>query len=282
MKQSCTLLLIHRSRFDRALYARSLSHSTDLDCNIVMADSGSEALNICRNTTLDAVLMHSELSDMECGQFIMKLAQFEETLPIVVIVPSLSIASELLEAGAKDYVLERQVTSEVLPHTVQSVILRRMIERTRKNQLNQQLQQSQLALRRAIELREEAETANQNKDEFLAVVTHELRTPLNAILGWAKLLRSRNLDSESIDRALETIERNAQSQSRLIEDLLDISRIIRGRLSLKLMLINLYAVISAAIEGVRPMAEVKQIQLEFSSMELDLMISGDKSYCATD
>ncbi len=212
----------------------------------------------------------------------MKLAQFEETLPIVVIVPSLSIASELLEAGAKDYVLERQVTSEVLPHTVQSVILRRMIERTRKNQLNQQLQQSQLALRRAIELREEAETANQNKDEFLAVVTHELRTPLNAILGWAKLLRSRNLDSESIDRALETIERNAQSQSRLIEDLLDISRIIRGRLSLKLMLINLYAVISAAIEGVRPMAEVKQIQLEFSSMELDLMISGDKSYCATD
>ena len=190
----------------------------------------------------------------------MKLAQFEETLPIVVIVPSLSIASELLEAGAKDYVLERQVTSEVLPHTVQSVILRRMIERTRKNQLNQQLQQSQLALRRAIELREEAETANQNKDEFLAVVTHELRTPLNAILGWAKLLRSRNLDSESIDRALETIERNAQSQSRLIEDLLDISRIIRGRLSLKLMLINLYAVISAAIEGVRPMAEVKRLQ----------------------
>lgn len=122
--------------------------------------------------------------------------------------------------------------------------------------------------------REEAETANQSKDEFLAIVTHELRTPLNAILGWARLLRSRNLDPSSIDRALETIERNAQTQSQLIEDLLDISRIIRGRLTLKQVSVNLYAVISAAIEGVKLSAEAKQVQLEFTPMT-DLTISGD-------
>lgn len=123
--------------------------------------------------------------------------------------------------------------------------------------------------------RVEAETANQNKDEFLAVVTHELKTPLNAILGWAKLLRTRNLDSESVDRALETIERNAESQSQLIEDLLDVSRIIRGRLTLKLMSVNLYAVLSAAIEGVKLSAESKQLQLDFNAMDLDAAISGD-------
>jgi signal transduction histidine kinase len=275
MKQFCTILLIRRSQFDTPLFQRSLSQSPDVDWNIVVADSGKAALDICCQTAPDAILMDSDLPDMESEHFISKLKQFEETLPIVAIAPTLPIAVQLLEAGAKDYILSQSVTPEVLQHTMQSVILRRIIERNRKDRLNQQLKQSQIALRRAIAQREEAETENQNKDEFLAIVTHELRTPLNAILGWAKLLRSRNLDSESIDRALETIERNAQSQSHLIEDLLDISRIIRGQLLLKEMTVNLYAVISAAIEGVRPTAAAKNIQLEFSSMDLDLVISGD-------
>ncbi len=275
MKQFCTLLLIRRSQFDNALFQRSLSQSPDVDWNIVVARSGNAALNICCHAAPDAILMHSDLHDMEGEQFISKLKQFEDTVPIVVIAHTLEIASQLLKAGAKDYILSHKVTPEVLQHTLQSVVLRQMIEGNQKDRLNQQLKQSQIALRRAIAQREEAETANQNKDEFLAVVTHELRTPLNAILGWAKLLRSRNLDSESIDRALETIERNAQSQSQLIEDLLDISRIIRGQLPIKVMMVNLYAVISAAIEGVRPTAAEKNIQLEFSSMDLDLVISGD-------
>jgi PAS domain S-box-containing protein len=138
----------------------------------------------------------------------------------------------------------------------------------------QELQRARL-LKIETAARVEAETANQNKDEFLAIVTHELRTPLNAILGWARLLRTRNLDANSIDQALETIERNAESQSQLIEDLLDISRIIRGRLTLKLMSVNLYAVVSAAIDGVKLSAEAKQLQIEFSAMDLDATISAD-------
>lgn len=110
--------------------------------------------------------------------------------------------------------------------------------------------------------RREAEAANLMKDEFLAVLSHELRTPLNSMLGWSRLLRSRQLDEETIARALETIERNALAQAQLIDDILDVSQIVRGKLRLKCYTLNLVSVVEAAIESVRPMLEVKAIQLE--------------------
>lgn len=111
--------------------------------------------------------------------------------------------------------------------------------------------------------REEAETANRLKDEFLATLSHELRTPLTSILGWAKILRQRKLDEQATDRALETIERNASLQAKLIEDILDVSRIIRGKLQLTLCPVNLVSVISGVLDSVRLEAEAKNIQLEF-------------------
>lgn len=111
--------------------------------------------------------------------------------------------------------------------------------------------------------REEAETANRLKDEFLATLSHELRTPLTSILGWARLLRQKKLDEKAIDRALETIERNASLQAQLIEDILDVSRIIRGKLNLNLCQVNLVSVISAVLDSVRLDAEAKNIQLKF-------------------
>ncbi len=107
----------------------------------------------------------------------------------------------------------------------------------------------------------DAESANQSKDEFLATLSHELRTPLNAILGWAQLLRMGGLDTEEIDRALETIERNAKVQAQLVEDLLDLSRIISGKLRLELRPIELPPVIEAALDSVRPAAEAKGIRV---------------------
>ncbi|MEH1916545.1 AAA family ATPase [Nostoc sp.] len=112
--------------------------------------------------------------------------------------------------------------------------------------------------------RSAAESANRIKDEFLAVLSHELRTPLNPILGWAKLMRSRKLDQATSDRALETIERNAKLQTQLIEDLLDVSRILQGKLNLNFGRINLVSVIEAAIETVRLSAEAKSIQIQTS------------------
>jgi signal transduction histidine kinase/DNA-binding response OmpR family regulator len=104
--------------------------------------------------------------------------------------------------------------------------------------------------------------ANHVKDEFLAVLSHELRSPLNPILGWCRLLQSRKFDPERTAEALATIERNAKLQTQLIDDLLDVSRILRGKLSLNVMSVDLVYIIKAAIETVRLAAEAKSIQFE--------------------
>lgn len=120
-----------------------------------------------------------------------------------------------------------------------------------------------------------AEEANSLKDEFLATVSHELRTPLMAVLGWAHLLRSNNLDEAGQRRAVETIERNARAQQQLIEDLLDVSRIITGKLRLDVRPVAPASFIDAAVESVRPAADAKEIQLEILSDPNIGNISGD-------
>jgi PAS domain S-box-containing protein len=117
-------------------------------------------------------------------------------------------------------------------------------------------------LQREQSARSDAERANHLKDEFLAVLSHELRSPLNPILGWSKLLQNRNLGEAKTRQALQTIERNAQLQAELIEDLLDVSRILQGKLSLTVNSINLAIPIRAAMETVRLAAEAKSIQIQ--------------------
>src|SRR5205807_4460271 len=110
--------------------------------------------------------------------------------------------------------------------------------------------------------RAEAEQANRTKDEFLATLSHELRTPLSAILGWSHLVRSNKLGKADLARGLETIERNARVQSQLIDDLLDVSRIISGKIAIEPRAVELATVIEAAIDSVRPAFEAKEIQFE--------------------
>ena len=123
--------------------------------------------------------------------------------------------------------------------------------------------------------RREAEDANRLKDEFLATISHELRTPLSAIVGWAALLRSGDLDAKSSERAVETIYRNAKSQTQLISDLLDVSRIISNKLLLNISSVSLPSIIESALDGVSPEAEAKGIRLH-STVEAGIPpISGD-------
>ncbi|WP_445255177.1 PAS domain-containing protein [Oculatella sp. LEGE 06141] len=130
------------------------------------------------------------------------------------------------------------------------------------------LQQEQAA-------REAAEQANRIKDEFLAVLSHELRSPLNPILGWSRLLQKGNLDATKTAQALATIERNAKLQSELIEDLLDVSRILQGKLSLTVSSIDLTAVIRSAVETVQLAAEAKSITVA-ASLDAEVgTVSGD-------
>ncbi len=129
-------------------------------------------------------------------------------------------------------------------------------------------------LQREYAAREAAERANRIKDEFLAVVSHELRTPMNPILGWSQLLKRGNLSAEKIALALETIERNARSQVQLIDDLLDISRVLRGKMTLAENPINLSPIVSAALETVRLAAEAKSISIKTTL--LPCMVNGDE------
>ncbi len=123
--------------------------------------------------------------------------------------------------------------------------------------------------------RAQAEAASRLKDEFLATVSHELRTPLNAMLGWTNLLRSGKVDAENVPRALEVVERNARSQAKIIEDLLDVSRIITGKLKLEIHPVNVAALIKSVVESVMPAAEANEITVrqtilvENSSMAAD-------------
>ncbi|HJQ26187.1 MAG TPA: ATP-binding protein [Blastocatellia bacterium] len=121
----------------------------------------------------------------------------------------------------------------------------------------------------------EAESANRIKDEFLATVSHELRTPLNAIIGWTHLLNRSELDEATMRRAVETIERNARSQAQLIEDILDMSRVIAGKLRLKISDVDLATVINAAIDAVQLAATAKGIHLEVTLDPSARHISGD-------
>ena len=123
--------------------------------------------------------------------------------------------------------------------------------------------------------RADAEKANRLKDEFLATLSHELRTPLNAVIGWSRMLKSGRLDHESATHAIDVIERNAWAQKQIIEDILDVSRVITGKLQLHLGPVDLVTVINAALDAVRPAFDAKEIKVETHYQEGLKVVAGD-------
>ncbi|MDF3065259.1 MAG: multi-sensor hybrid histidine kinase [Polyangiaceae bacterium] len=156
---------------------------------------------------------------------------------------------EGLSAGANDYLAKPYDEAELLARVTALHRLRQLSDALRSEQ------------QQAREATERAEQANRAKDDFLATVSHELRTPLNAISGWVSLLRSGALPPERVSDALETIDRNVLAQARLIEDLLDVSRITSGKLQLSLEPTDLTEVVAAAVKALRPGAEAKRIAI---------------------
>jgi signal transduction histidine kinase/DNA-binding response OmpR family regulator len=157
--------------------------------------------------------------------------------------------------------------TEAQSHTAE--LQQEVIERQQAEQENAQL------LVREQAARAEAEAANRMKDEFLATLSHELRTPLTAILGWSHLLRSGKLPPDTMTSAVETIERNAKAQSQLIDDLLDVSRIITGKLRIDARPVAPAGILEAAINSVRPAAEAKDIKLDLEITHATGLILGD-------
>ncbi|HEX3249454.1 MAG TPA: MASE1 domain-containing protein [Pyrinomonadaceae bacterium] len=130
-------------------------------------------------------------------------------------------------------------------------------------------------LKRESHAREQAEEASRLKEEFLATVSHELRTPLNAVVGWSRLLRSGQLDNDGVSHAVEVIERNAAAQRQIIEDLLDVSRIVAGKLRISTQPVDLLLVIHGAIDAMRPAAEAREIKINTHVEAPDSIVRAD-------
>lgn len=162
---------------------------------------------------------------------------------------------DVLRAGGETAVSEmRVVETEWEGEPAFLASLRDITDRKRAEEARAQLIREQAA-------RAEAEEASRLKDEFLATVSHELRAPLNIICGWAELLREGDLDEAAVTQALRTIERNARLQAQIIEDLLDVSRIVSGKIHLETHSLNLAPIIKMTTEAMRPSAETKEISL---------------------
>ena len=215
---------------------------------------------------------HHSIFDLGNGQWnIPQLRSLlEEVLPQNNQIENFEVEHTFEQIGRKTMLLnackfQGANNNEMILLAINDITERQMFE----SQRNQLLIQEQSA-------RAAAEEANRTKDDFLSIVSHELRNPLNSILGWAGLLRNRSFDAAKTAQALEIIERSAKSQARLIEDLLDISRVTTGKLQLNVRLIAIAPVIEAAIHVARLSAEAKNIEIEALLGSPDrLWVSGD-------
>jgi signal transduction histidine kinase len=264
----------------------------DLDAQIVEAHSGTEALKRVLEGEFAVLLLDVNMPDidgLETANLVRRHKNGRHT-PIIFIT---SYADEMqtargYELGAVDYILS-PVIAPVLRTKVRVFVdlyearvalalsnqelETRVTERTGELQKSNERLQAEIAERLRAEaereallarekvLRAEAEELSRLKDEFLATMSHELRTPLNAIFGWITLLRTRRLDEATQERALETIERNARAQKRLIEDLLDVSRIVTGKVALELVTVDPRRVVEAALETMHPAAQAKGLKI---------------------
>jgi signal transduction histidine kinase len=235
---------------------------------VVECDNGKDALQKTRELMPDLVLCDVQLPDMSGLDVCRRIKEDAVTGTIPVIQISATFVTkehqrEALKYGADIYLTEPLEPKEL--ETVVSVLLR--LARTEAGLRE--------ALARERAARAQAEEATQLKDEFLANLSHELRTPMNIIIGWSHLLRTGPLDESQKQRATEAIERAARSQAQLIEDLLDVSRIVTGKFRLVMQEVDVGRVLQLAIDSLRLVAQAKQLTITLSREAGDARISGD-------
>ena len=227
----------------------------DIDAEIIQARSGTEALKRVLEGSFAVILLDVNMPDidgLETATLIRGHRNGRQT-PIIFIT---AYVDEVQTArgyalGAVDYI-QTPVVAPVLRSKV--LVFVDLYKANAALALSNQELETRVKERTA-----ELEQLSRLKDEFLATMSHELRTPLNAIFGWVTLLRTRRLDEPTQERALETIERNARAQKRLIEDLLDVSRIVTGKVALEILPVNPQRVVEAALETMQPAAQAKGV-----------------------
>ncbi|HEX5735923.1 MAG TPA: response regulator [Blastocatellia bacterium] len=249
---------------------------------VEMVLSGEEALARLQELQYDLVLTDLH---MEGGDGISVLAEVRRSAPLTIAIvltgfASLESAIAAMRQGAYDYLIKPCIIDD-LKHTIQRGLEHRRLmmaeQKARANleQLNRELERR--VDERTSELQqvnEELERANRAKDIFFATLSHELRTPLTPILGWAKLMRSAKADAPLIAQGLDAIERNARLQTRLIDDLLDVSRIVSGKLHIDKEPTDLRAIVEAAIDTVREKAATGGVELAVDLPAAPLIVQG--------
>jgi signal transduction histidine kinase len=245
------------------------------------ADSGAEALRLARSLP-DLVLLDVRLPDMSGFEVCRRI----KSDPVTASIPVLHLShtygagdwvAQGLDGGADGYLIQ-PAEPRVLLATIRALLRARTAEselRKANHRLEEVLAERELLLRREADARREAEDASALKDQFMATLSHELRSPLNAIIGWVHVLGSNPDDAAMRERAIEVIARNARQQARLIEEILDVSRIVSGKLSLAVRDIDWVQAVEAAVEAVRPAADAKGLRLDVVLRRAPLRAAGD-------
>ncbi len=256
--------LVDDSPLEREIARRLLTQLYEVD---VFSDGPPVLEWLAAGARPDVLVLDWHMPDMsglEVCRFVRQTLD-EASLPILILTATGS-KDDLLEglaAGANDF-----VNKAFDPAELQA----RVGTLARGKQLYDKLKQTELATRRA---REAADEANRAKDVFLATVSHELRTPLNSILGWSRLLGEGVPDSATLARGLTTIQRNARLQVQLIEDILDTTRVISGKMQIELASLDLAHVVRAAFDAVKPSADARQLDLQLTIPDQSFRVRAD-------
>lgn len=266
--QSARILLVDDNT-DMRNYLKRLLQT---DYQVEAVADGEAALIAAQQQPPDLILSDVMMPKLDGLQLLRSLRANSQTREVPIILLSARAGEESrvegLDTGADDYLIKPFSARELLARvrsSLEMARLRKQAEAERAERIREQA------------ARAEAEAANRLKDEFLLVLSHEMRTPLNGMLGWAQMLKQGKLDAAATVRALDAIERNAKTQAQLVDDLLDVSRIIRGQIRLELRPVSLPLVIAAAVETIHPMAEAKAIQIKTILDPAASSVSGDAS-----
>jgi signal transduction histidine kinase len=265
--ETFTILLIEDDPSDALLIREMLRESKSASFHLEVVDRLSHGVRRAIEQKWDALLLDLTLPDSGGLATFLRAHESAPAIPILVLsgLHDEKLALQAVQAGAQDYLIKDEIDSPLLVRSIRYAVERGRAERERTT-----------LLAREREARAAAEAANNIKDQFLATLSHELRTPINAIVGWSRLLKAGKLDPGGVARALDVIDRNAQIQVQLIDDLLDVGRIVAGSLRLCLEPVDLRSVVAAAIDSIRPVSDVKKVRIA-AAVNGEPSILGDRN-----
>ena len=248
------VLIVDDSPEDREAVRRYLKKDREVDYQFLENSSGAEGLQSCRTSPVDCLLLDYDLPDLDGLQFLAELTKGPESPPVPVVMLTgrggESVAVQALKQGAQDYLVKGSYSPEVLRRTVDDAIERVAIRKELEEQ------------RRELEtLYAEARDSDRRKDEFLAMLAHELRNPLAPILNAVHVVKLSPGDAPTLWRMTGMAEQQVRHLCRLVDDLLDVSRITRGKIQLRTELIDLASIVTVAADNARPMIERRRQEL---------------------